>query len=404
MGRDGISIFMDDDSSDLKTFMLNALGIDLMDFSANEHILTKEHIESNYETLLKMVDVRSRRNSSFFVLAYFILVSGAELPDDLRDTLLERTHWKHEKNIYQRDFEIARQIYIKDFREKIKRHKRGIRLHPMNWAYNSEDVSEGLLVGVDQVNNWAINSRTSEIQHINLDGWDLEEIPEEVFEFKKLKSLRASYNRLTEIPKKITELKQLCVLGLCYNKIGKIPDYISELSSIESITLDNNEISTLPESLSTLQNLEELYIRMNQITEIPESLSSARFKIKYYYWGYDPNEHVYDTVSKKEYNRLRAVHDINLQKITKQHRSREELRIIERFKRRVKGLINLHGAIPVKRLSLALEITEVDAENLIYELMNKGINGELKDSVFYFDNPQEEVTTIINQFIDEQFV
>ncbi len=292
MGRDDIDIFMDDDSADLKAFMLEALGIDEDDFDNDERILTKEHIEDHWDILTKMVEVRSHRNSSFFVLGYFVLITGAGIPDDWKELILERTHWKHELGVYKPNFELCRQIYIHDFREKLKRHERGKRLHPMQWAYNKR-LHEGLLVGVEQVKYRANHLDPSKIRHINLDGWALEEIPEEVFDFENLKTLRIGYNNLSSIPENITKLKRLEHLRVNYNKLKSIPDYIGKINSLKSLDFDNNEISALPDALLSLKNLEYILVRKNKIRQIPESLRPARFGIEYIHLD-EPSEHVYD--------------------------------------------------------------------------------------------------------------
>lgn len=74
---------------------------------------------------------------------------------------------------------------------------------------------------------------------------------------------------------------------------------------------------------------------------------------------------------------------------------------IERVKRRVEGLIKLQKSIPLKKLAQALNITQEEAENLIYELAAEGISGSLKDDVFKFTNEEDEVINALLVLIEK---
>jgi hypothetical protein len=72
----------------------------------------------------------------------------------------------------------------------------------------------------------------------------------------------------------------------------------------------------------------------------------------------------------------------------------------ERIKKRIQGLIKIQGAIPIDKLSQALEIPEEDAENIIYELAAEGIEGKLEDGVFKYTSNEDEVMSKIFNLID----
>jgi F0F1-type ATP synthase membrane subunit b/b' len=74
---------------------------------------------------------------------------------------------------------------------------------------------------------------------------------------------------------------------------------------------------------------------------------------------------------------------------------------IERVKRRVEGLIKLQKSIPLKKLAQALNITQEEAENLIYELAAEGISGSLEDDVFKYTNDEDEVIDALLGLIEK---
>lgn len=73
----------------------------------------------------------------------------------------------------------------------------------------------------------------------------------------------------------------------------------------------------------------------------------------------------------------------------------------DRIKKRVRGLIKLQKSLPIDKLAQALNKTDEDAENLIYELVDEGIEGSLEDGIFKFTSSPDEVISKINDLIDK---
>ncbi len=73
----------------------------------------------------------------------------------------------------------------------------------------------------------------------------------------------------------------------------------------------------------------------------------------------------------------------------------------DRIKKRVRGLIKLQKSLPIDKLAQALNRAKEDAENLIYELVDEGIEGTIEDGVFKFTSSPEEVISKINNLIDK---
>ncbi len=73
----------------------------------------------------------------------------------------------------------------------------------------------------------------------------------------------------------------------------------------------------------------------------------------------------------------------------------------DRIKKRVRGLIKLQKSLPIDKLAQALNRAKGDAENLIYELVDEGIEGTIEEGVFKFTSVPEEVISKINELIDK---
>jgi ElaB/YqjD/DUF883 family membrane-anchored ribosome-binding protein len=72
----------------------------------------------------------------------------------------------------------------------------------------------------------------------------------------------------------------------------------------------------------------------------------------------------------------------------------------DQIKKRVTGLIKLHKSLPIDKLAQALEKSDEDAENMIYELVAEEIEGNLEEGVFKFTSSEEKVIAKMNELID----
>ncbi|TET60268.1 MAG: leucine-rich repeat domain-containing protein [Promethearchaeota archaeon] len=293
MSRGSAQILDDDEEIDLLDFMLDACAIDSRDFFFDERVLTKENLEKNFSVLIKMVENRSFRRASYFVIGYLILITGIKVSESLRQEILNNTQFSAEEGCwFMKDDEMERKIYLKDFRQKIRKHVSGQRLHPIRLIYlNGENdlyIKDRALtiIGLSEYQKACETGEIYKVKHINLQGWGLNTIPKEVFEINGLESLCLDYNQLTQVPEEISKLTSLKTLNLDYNEFTNFPESLTKLQSLEFLTLDNNYITTLPESIRDFISLKELYIRMNNINRIPSFLSNANFKIEYKFYNY----------------------------------------------------------------------------------------------------------------------
>lgn len=290
MARNSIEILDDDEEADIAGFMLEACGIDSPDFYLNERILTRENFEKNFNVLEKMVQVRQLEDSErsirrydpgrapYFVIGYFILLTGADISERIRKGILEAAKWEYEDGYWTDEgFALKRQIYLEDFREKIQFHKTGQKLHTAIFKYPEKDfINSKVVIGINRFRDCCDYGKIHSIRHVNLDGWALKSIPQDVFELKNLKSLSLEFNELTEIPDEISNLISLKHLYLDYNLLKALPESIGMLSSLKSLSINHNSISHLPESIQNLKNLKYIYVRGTNILKTPEFLKNAK--------------------------------------------------------------------------------------------------------------------------------
>lgn len=288
MARIDVGILLDDEEADIAAFMLEACGIDSTDFYYDERVLTRENFEKNYEVLEKMVQVRQPRDfimkndprrAPYFVIGYFALLTGAKISEGLRQGILEAAKWEHEEGYWTDEgFALKRRIYLEDFQEKIQIHKAGKRLHAASFKYSEKDFMDSkVVVGVNQFQDFCDYGKIDIIKHVNLDGWGLKSIPQEVFELTNLKSLSLEFNQLTKIPDEISNLKSLKYIFLGYNLLKSLPKSIGMLLSLKDLNIIHNTISDLPKSIKKLKNLKYICVRGTNITQAPEFLKIVRF-------------------------------------------------------------------------------------------------------------------------------
>lgn len=114
---------------------------------------------------------------------------------------------------------------------------------------------------------------------LDLDGYDLNEFPDELWNLTSLKVLNLEYNNITSIPREIVKLKNLETLNLRKNKIEFVSPKISWLPNLERLILQKNKIKRLPNNLNRLERLRILDLRDNQITHIPIELGNLNLQV-----------------------------------------------------------------------------------------------------------------------------
>ncbi|MEM7534872.1 MAG: leucine-rich repeat domain-containing protein, partial [Chloroflexota bacterium] len=98
-------------------------------------------------------------------------------------------------------------------------------------------------------------------------------LPSVIGDFRSLKALDLSGNKLSSIPVEIGTLSNLEVLSLSSNQLSSIPTEISNLSNLSKLYLNDNNLSSIPTEISNL-NLAWLYLNDNQLSNIPVKIGN----------------------------------------------------------------------------------------------------------------------------------
>jgi hypothetical protein len=105
-------------------------GIKVRDYIEDEHILTRELFEKHFDEIVKYVQSSVQGDYvAHQVLGYLILKTGSNLPEHLRDNILNCASWELEKEFWSQvpSWEKPRKFFLNDFITKIKNHVPGIK-------------------------------------------------------------------------------------------------------------------------------------------------------------------------------------------------------------------------------------------------------------------------------------
>lgn len=266
MAKVTAEIMEGDDESDLESYFIKACDIDLRAYHKDRRILTREIFETSFDNIMEIVEKRAFYRETYLVLGYFILLTGAFLPEDLRAKIIDASKWEHEKGYWDERLIRERKFYLKDLREKIRAHKPGVKLHLVYLKNtNDEDFTNGV-IGLDQFWDYVDSGKISSRKHINLDSCDLTAIPDPILKSNSLESLSLDYNKIEQIPKSIAKLSTLKRLYLNGNFLRTLPEEISDLSSLEILFLEENQLENLPTSIKNLKSL-KIFLRNNFMTK-----------------------------------------------------------------------------------------------------------------------------------------
>ena len=117
------------------------------------------------------------------------------------------------------------------------------------------------------------------VEWLELKNPTFETLPEDIFEFKNLKSLwitNSDYNsnlNLNFISERIGELNQLESLHVTKSNLKAIPESVGNLKKLTSLYLADNNIKSIPNAILNLPNIMYLNFDNNQIEILPEPIN-----------------------------------------------------------------------------------------------------------------------------------
>lgn len=106
---------------------------------------------------------------------------------------------------------------------------------------------------------------------------DLTSLPDELANWKNIKSLYLSGNHFQVIPSCIFQMTSLRDLNVSRNDLIEVSPLIASLKNLEELELDGNwELTSLPEAICGLPHLKQLNIKETRIHSIPVCLTELK--------------------------------------------------------------------------------------------------------------------------------
>lgn len=133
--------------------------------------------------------------------------------------------------------------------------------------------------------------------YLDLQNQNLTNIPNQITEFKNLKTLDLSFNKISKIDVNtkfpnsleilllsnnlLTEfnliyLENLMSLSLSNNNLKSINENIGKFSKLFQLRLDGNKLEEIPNSICNLKNLYWLHIDYNQLKTLPKNIGKLK--------------------------------------------------------------------------------------------------------------------------------
>nr|XP_020464804.1 leucine-rich repeat-containing protein 39 isoform X2 [Monopterus albus] len=109
---------------------------------------------------------------------------------------------------------------------------------------------------------------------------DLDHLPDQFRNLKKLQHLDLSMNDFTCLPDCVVALPALEWLDMGGNRLQHLPEDIHRMEKLHTLWLQRNELKNLPENISRMASLDTLVLSSNRLSDIPplmEDMSNLRF-------------------------------------------------------------------------------------------------------------------------------
>ncbi|GCF11028.1 COR domain-containing protein [Dictyobacter arantiisoli] len=114
-------------------------------------------------------------------------------------------------------------------------------------------------------------------------GFDLPELPAEIYQFTHLKYLNASCNRITSLSPQFGQLKRLKTLYLNHNRLQALPAEIGQLTRLDKLILNSNCLTSIPSEIEQLANSLRVLILGNiGVSFMPREIKDDEEKWKTY--------------------------------------------------------------------------------------------------------------------------
>ena len=180
---------------------------------------------------------------------------------------------------------IEKKLNIKfgDYKEWNKKSRNNLKDENIDLSINTiQDISntEIRTRGRLEIKQLLTKNTQGQVLEIYLNGLDLQEIPEEIFELKHLKRFDCVNNKITTLSTRFTELTELEKLFLFANKITEIPEEVIFLKKLKTLNIYDNPIQSIPtemiEPSNKKNNLDAIRNYVNSLKAGTKSLNEIK--------------------------------------------------------------------------------------------------------------------------------
>jgi internalin A len=141
-------------------------------------------------------------------------------------------------------------------------------------------------------------------QVLDLSDCGLTQIPEEVYTFSDLKTLKFDNtiegdekikNKIKEISPAISNLKNLASLSFIGNKIKSLPKEIADLRKLTTLDLTNNRLVELNSEVAEMNSLKNLHLKDNPLQFLPPEIAERGINaIRNFFKELDEKDYLYE--------------------------------------------------------------------------------------------------------------
>ncbi|QCK16616.1 leucine-rich repeat domain-containing protein [Mangrovivirga cuniculi] len=115
-------------------------------------------------------------------------------------------------------------------------------------------------------------NRFVNLKTLDLEKNNIQELPIEFTQLKKLEEFYIPFNLLSDLPEGFSEMHNLNVIGLGENKFKDFPIELTELDQLQMLDLSGNDIAEVPEEIGQMKNLKLLSLNDTNINTLPDTI------------------------------------------------------------------------------------------------------------------------------------
>lgn len=146
-----------------------------------------------------------------------------------------------------------------------------------HFSFSQVDVADSLFI---YTNLEQALKEPDKVYNLDLSKKKLDAFPNEVFQFKNLRSLILARNKIKSVPDNISDLKNLRVLNLSHNKLTDFNKNICDLPDLKKLILNQNSIESIPKEINQLTKLSFLDMWDNDLWSFPDELKDLENTLK----------------------------------------------------------------------------------------------------------------------------